>query len=129
MLRLSSLADLPRLSRSPTVPYERDVQSAILEAMRVHPKIAWRARMNSGGTYLPGRNGEKQFVRFAFPGCSDIIGQTTITWGGRFIACEVKRPGELPTDVQMAFLDTVNTAGGIGFVARSLDDLFKAIPL
>jgi hypothetical protein len=64
--------------------------------------------------------------RPVLPGISDFIG---IIPGGLFFAIEVKLPGEIPTKDQTAFIDQVNRAGGIGFVAESLEDVVKALEL
>ena len=45
----------------------------------------------------------------------------------RFLAIEVKRPGGKPTAPQQAFLDKVNEAGGIGFVATSVQDVMDQL--
>jgi hypothetical protein len=74
--------------------------------------------------YYALRKGAKRFVRFAFPGCSDILGQLRT---GHFLAIEVKRPSTGPTDDQAAFLAQVNAAGGLGLVARSVDDVQTAL--
>ncbi len=53
-------------------------------------------------------------------GISDICG---IWADGQFLAIEVKSAtGRLSLE-QMAFLDSVNAEGGIGFMARSVDDV------
>lgn len=77
--------------------------------------------MNVGAVKIPdsGRKRGYRFVRFAFPGCSDLIGQTA---QGRFLAVEIKRPGEHPTAEQRAFLATVAQSGGVSGVARSIED-------
>ena len=55
-------------------------------------------------------------------GSSDIVGFTNP--GGKFIAIEVKDGDESdPTPEQLAFLDSVNRAGGIAFLARSVQDV------
>lgn len=53
-------------------------------------------------------------------GSSDLIGFTDT---GRFVAVEVKTAKGITTKEQQAFLQTVIRAGGIGIVARSVDDL------
>ena len=57
-------------------------------------------------------------------GSSDLIG-----WlhGGRFLAVEVKQPGGKPTKEQEAFLAAVNAAGGLGILARSVEEFKNAI--
>jgi hypothetical protein len=51
-------------------------------------------------------------------GSSDFIGWVQ----GRFLAIEVKAGGE-PTEAQEKFLNQVNEDGGIGIVARSVEDV------
>ena len=67
-------------------------------------------------------------------GVSDIVGICK----GKFIAIEVKRkdaprcPYKCNHNVcveQRAFLNNVNTEGGIGFVARSIDDVVERLDL
>lgn len=58
------------------------------------------------------------------PGSSDLIGWTK---DGRFLAIEVK-DGDADTDperlkLQLAFLADVNSAGGVGILARRLEDV------
>jgi len=99
---------------------ERDVLSAILDYLPLCPRVAWHSRMNSGGMVNP--NG--QYVRFAFRGCPDIIGQLK---DGRFFCIEAKRPGKNATPEQWEFLCKVNRNMGVGFVATSVDDVRKAL--
>ncbi len=108
-----------RLKRKPkavnTAPLEKDIQKAIVEYLRLVGAVA--IRVNSGA--ISGEhNGKKRFVRFnSEPGCSDIIA----CLAGRFVAIEVKRPGKKATDAQTSFLDSVRQAGGVAFVADSVE--------
>ncbi len=52
-------------------------------------------------------------------GISDIIG----ILNGRYLAIEVKRAGKIPSDKQQVFLNRVNAEGGIGLIARSVEDV------
>ena len=63
-------------------------------------------------------------TRFTKAGVSDLL----MCFNGRFIAIELKRPKGVYgiTAAQEYFLTAVRAAGGIGGVARSLDDV-KAI--
>jgi hypothetical protein len=54
-------------------------------------------------------------------GVSDIIGCLPKT--GRFLAIEVKRPGNKPTAEQQQFINMINAAGGLAFVARSVEEV------
>ena len=56
---------------------------------------------------------------YAKAGVSDIIACIK----GRFVAIEVKRPGKKPTQLQENFIKAVNTVGGLGFGADSLDEV------
>jgi penicillin-binding protein-related factor A (putative recombinase) len=53
------------------------------------------------------------------PGVSDIIG----CYMGRMLAIEIKAPNGKVSEHQREFLDRVNAAGGLAFVARSVDDV------
>lgn len=99
-------------------PLERDVLPAVLEALRCHPKVDWVERFNSGAFLV-----EDRYIKAAFAGCSDIIGQMK---DGRMLAVEVKRPGGKPTDGQKAFLARVGK-NGVAFIARGVDDVWKAL--
>ena len=57
------------------------------------------------------------------PGGSDLIG----IYNGKFLAMEVKKPGEDPTDPQINFLTQVHKAGGIAGVVRSPYDVKKLL--
>lgn len=102
-------------------PLERDVLRGVLEALALHPSVAWAHRMNVGAF----ENAAGRHVRVGFVGCPDVIGQLR---DGRFLAVEVKRPGGKVTDDQAAFLARVTKHGGVGFVAYGVDDVMRQIP-
>jgi hypothetical protein len=56
-------------------------------------------------------------------GVSNIIG----VWNGRFLAIEVKRPEGRVSEDQEIFLNRIRQHGGIGFVARSTEDVITAL--
>lgn len=58
-------------------------------------------------------------------GISDIIG----CYQGRMIAIEIKKPRGKATGEQLVFLDCVNKAGGIGFIASSTEDVIVGLEL
>lgn len=74
-------------------------------------------RNNTGGaTY------GKQYVAYGVKGGSDYLG--LIRPEGRFLAVEIKRPvGGHVRKEQKAFLDAVNAAGGLGFIATSVPEI------
>ncbi len=106
------------------ISYERDVLASVLVALRLHPRVAWVQRMNGGKFKLPGKNGQPQWVRFGFKGMADITGMMR---DGRRLECECKRPGEVATEDQAAFLANVVANGGVGFVATSVDDVLREL--
>lgn len=64
---------------------------------------------------------------FRRKGVSDLLG----IWRGRFMAIEVKtvKPKTYPSKEQKSFLQDVADAGGIAIVARSVDDIRKALEI
>lgn len=56
---------------------------------------------------------------FSKAGTPDLIGSLR----GRFIAIEVKRPGGVVSPLQKAHLKLIRQAGGVAFVAYSLEDV------
>lgn len=126
---------------------EGEIVTAILGYLKTRRDVvAWR--VNSGMAMMPGRGGKPMPVRFGgMKGMSDVIGwrkYDDVDGGAsacvpplyhgceashiaRFLAIEVKRPGQKPTPEQQAFLDLVKAHGGIAFVARSIDDVMKEL--
>lgn len=92
-------------------PPESDVLAAVLTLLDLLGVPCWRA--NAGGGYRIGRAGKPQLIKAAPAGTADICGW--LPRDGRFLAIEVKRPGERPTADQLAFLRRVNGDGGVGF--------------
>lgn len=103
-------------------PRESLIQRAILEY------LAWRGifafRVNQQG--VPLHDGRGGFRPSPTRGVSDILG---ILPGGTFLAIEVKRPGKRPTDIQDEFLTRVGQAGGVAFVATSVEDVKKFLEI
>lgn len=108
---------------------EAVIQRAVLDLLQRHPAVAWIERMNVGaGVLVPmflwerilaghtPTKEEARFIRFAFEGCSDLVGQLK---DGRFLGVECKRwDGKLKYE-QAVFLDRVIRNKGVGFVAKS----------
>ena len=110
---------------------ETEITREILRACNLLSGVTlWR--VNSRVLRMPGRGGRERLVRFGgIKGMSDLIGWRTesrtngihthgpvITFA-RFLALEVKRPGQEATPEQRAFLDAVRTAGGLAAVVHS----------
>ena len=91
--------------------------SEVLQALRANPAVVWCERMNSGAAKIGNR-----FIWFGFTGCPDVLGQLR---DGRLLGVEVKSPtGKLSTQ-QSVFIERINSAGGVAFVARNCNDVFK----
>ncbi len=91
----------------------------VLKALRAHPAVSWAERQNTGIARIGGR-----FVRFGWPGCSDVLGQLC---DGRFLAVEVKGPTGRLRPEQAVFLERIRASGGVGFMARDLHDVHREL--
>jgi hypothetical protein len=100
---------------------EQDIQKVIFDYLRLKKIICFKHRnvgiyVQKTSKYIPLSAGEK--------GISDIIGCDK---SGKFIAIEVKRKGNKPTDEQLDFLRRIKESGGIAILAYSLDDVMAEI--
>lgn len=91
----------------------------VLMALRVSPAVAWVERMNSGAAKVG-----KRFIRFGFVGCPDVLGQLR---DGRMLGVEVKASKGRLRPEQAIVLARINAAGGVAFVARNCNDVFKGL--
>lgn len=92
---------------------ESEIKKLICQWLAANRALFWlhiAQRMNKRSKYLPN-------------GIADIIG----IWKGRPLAIEVKTPKGIVSDEQKEFLQTFNERGGIGFVARNLDDVIRKL--
>lgn len=62
----------------------------------------------------------RRFVRYAFPGCADILGQRVTD---HFLAIDVKSRGERIRPKQREFLEKVRRAGGPALLARGIPEV------
>lgn len=100
------------------VQKEKDIQKAIIDYLRLKRCLVFKHH-STGFTM---KDGEARAFRYGDKGIADIIGCLP---SGRFLAVEVKRPGKEPTPEQDQFLLEVNSRGGLGIVAHSIDDITK----
>ena len=114
-------ADLPEAPPAPRVNDrpEAAALAEVVQALRHHPLVAWCERQNSGVARIGGR-----FVRFGWPGCSDVLGQLK---DGRLLAVECKAPKGRATDEQAQFLSLVRRFGGVAFLARDCRDVLREL--
>jgi Holliday junction resolvase len=59
------------------------------------------------------------------PGVPDIIG----CFKGRLIGIEIKSEKGVVSEYQKEFIENINRAGGLAFVARSLEDVIEGLGL
>ena len=106
-------------------PLEKEIQRAILQALRLHPRVAFVGRFNRGvmQSSYQGRDSYTQFN--TVPGFPDIHGMLK---GGAAFYIEVKRPswGKLD-DKQRNFLGIIASNQGRCGVATSVDEAFAII--
>ncbi|MDQ2831836.1 MAG: VRR-NUC domain-containing protein [Chloroflexota bacterium] len=105
----------PRTTRPPAIP-ERAIQAAIIEYLR------WRGfyvqRLNSGAARVESGH----LIRMAAAGTPDVLAIKD----GRALFVEVKRPGNKPTALQQAMMETLRGYGARCLVATSVEDLHAA---
>lgn len=107
---------VPKLPR----PLEKDVQSAIMDYLTMAHIFAWVNKTQ--GTFNAQRG---CFIKTKMKkGVSDILG---VLPGGRFLAIEVKRPGEKMTPEQVQFVSDVNNRGGVAFTADNVKTVAEVL--
>lgn len=95
---------------------ESIVLKQCLEYLQIRGIFVFR---NNTGALKAGR----RFIRFGFPGSSDILG---ILPDGRFLAIECKREkGGRLSEAQKDFISRINANGGVAMCVHSLDELQK----
>ncbi len=88
---------------------ESEIKSAIVKTLRqagALPVVIWQGPMSRKGI-------------------SDLL----VCFDGRFIAIEVKRPGGRATHEQTQFIEEVEQAGGIGFIADNVGEVVERLGL
>lgn len=96
---------------------ETELVKACLDILHELGILAWR---QNTGAVAAEHKGRRRYVRFGVPGISDILG---VMPGGRFLAVECKVARNPLTPKQREFLDEINRIGGLGIVARDVDDV------
>lgn len=100
---------------------EQQIQRAIIDYLRLKKYVVFKHH-STGSTI---RDNKAVFFKHGDRGVSDIIACSPT---GQFVAIEVKKPkGGIVSDDQHAFLKAIILNKGNAFVARSLDDVVKAL--
>ena len=114
----------PRNMSDKPEPTEREIQKAILDYLRVHPKVVWCHRFNRG-VMQSSYQGRESYTQFnTCRGFSDLH---FLLKGGRAGYCEVKLPGRKATEDQADFLQRCADAGALAFIATSVEDAAEAL--
>jgi hypothetical protein len=98
---------------------EHQIQTQILEFLT-----------KCGIYHFRNNTGRKHNILFGVVGGSDILGITNDRCKigkGRFLAIEVKNKTYKASEPQIAFLEAINRFGGVGILARSVDDVKNII--
>lgn len=100
------------------MPREKQIQNAILRTFGTRRDMRlWRANV---GAARFGRH----VVRFGVPGQADLTG---ILPGGIRLEIEVKAPNGRQSREQQAFQRMIERFGGVYVLARSVEDVWRAI--
>lgn len=126
--KLRAKMDAPRRATSPakprSEPSEAEILKAIMQLLHKHPKVAKVWRQNSG-TFVKQYGDRTHYIRAnTAKGMSDIMG---ILKDGRTLAIEVKSRTGIVAAHQHEFLNSISAAGGVAFVARSVDDVLERL--
>lgn len=97
---------------------EKSTQAAILDYLKLRGIFHYRQNTGAFSTSSP-ITGNSRFVRFGFPGASDIVA----VWKGQYVAIEVKDVKGRLNENQERFKEALEYAGGVYVLARSLDDV------
>jgi len=101
---------------------EKEVQNAILRTFGTRPDMRlWRANV---GVARIGGGPAGRVVRFGIPGQADLTG---ILPGGVRLEIEVKGPTGRQSEDQRNFQRMIGRFGGVYVLARSVDDVWRAV--
>ncbi len=101
---------------------EKQIENAILDYLSHLPGCYWKN--NSTGVYDVAKKTFRRTSKWQRNGVSDVLGVSNT---GQFIAIEVKSKKGRLSQNQKLFLEDINKNGGLGFVARSVDDVRREL--
>lgn len=98
------------------------IRNAICSWLRLHRALVFIH--DSVGIYDPTKKVFRRNLNpYRMKGVADILG----IWRNKFLAIEVKNETGVVSAEQKEFLSKVNNHGGIGFVARSIQDVEREL--
>lgn len=95
---------------------EKNIQKSIKDYLELKKYTV--VKFSSVGIYDRNSN---SYIPQGRKGVSDLLCCQPKT--GRFIAIEVKKPGNKPSEFQSDFINEIQSKGGLAFVAYSIDDV------
>lgn len=101
-------------------PLESQVLKAIVQRLRLDPRVASVER-NQSGVFREGN----RFIRVGTRGKLDL---TVYLRDGRYCEIEVKRHGRKPEPHQQARIDSIRAAGGIAGYATTPEEALAILP-
>jgi hypothetical protein len=120
----------PRANPAEPRGTEADVMRAVHAYLRVHPRVAWFMRVNSGSV----SDGDRHVVFYRLwmrgagvrsKGMADYLGQLD---DGRLFLLECKRPGlRKATPEQQELIDVCQLYGGLAAVVQSVEDVAEVL--
>lgn len=99
---------------------EQHIQKQILDYLRLRHVPA--IKITTTGIYVRSRD---TYIKNPSKGALDIY--ACLPPNGRSCWIEVKKPGGRVSPEQQQFIDTINQAGGLAFVAESVDQVHRAM--
>lgn len=119
--------DIDAVHRQQALPLEIDIQRAIVDALKRHPKVSFVGRFNRGSAIRTDAKGRGYYTKFnSVPGFPDLHGMLK---GGASWYIEVKRPGGVTTEEQADFLAGIKRDGGLAGIAMSVEDALAILGL
>lgn len=93
------------------VMMEHEIQKEIITYLKARPDVFfWRNNV-----------GRKKNLYFGLKGSGDLMG--IIRPSGRLLSIEIKNEKGKLSDEQIEFMETINSFGGIAFIAHSVKDV------
>lgn len=102
---------------------ESAILKGCLQYLQIRGIMCWR--QNTGAQVI-GEGKDRRYIRYAFPGCPDIIGHLP---GGRALYIEVKARRGTLSQPQREFLARAEADGCVAAVVRSVDELRDVIDM
>lgn len=115
------MKSLPFSKRQVYQPKEHDIQTMIIQYLRLKGFYVWRH--NSGMIAATNKYGKRRMIKMGVAGMPDVFALK----GGRLYGIEVKRPKGIVTVLQEGQLAELTKHGAITMVAHSVEEVQEVI--